>query len=166
MPKTFGVIFLSDAFGLELVNSKLIADKIAKVLACDVWVPDLFDGRIILNPCPSLNSYSTCSLASSGIFESSTAHVHPSSLLVPPRYLSSRADLLSPTQSLPVHQKRQRAEQIRQTWRCGVCQRCYPYLQMYGNTYRVPDIALVLALPFVSRLSKPLTASRSVILLR
>ena len=49
MPKTFGVIFLNDAFGLELVNSKLIADKIAKVLACDDWVPDLFDGRIILN---------------------------------------------------------------------------------------------------------------------
>ncbi|KAI9462234.1 dienelactone hydrolase endo-1-3,1,4-beta-D-glucanase [Boletus coccyginus] len=43
--KTFGVIYLTDAFGLALVNSKLIADKIANVLACDVWVPDLFDGQ-------------------------------------------------------------------------------------------------------------------------
>lgn len=50
--KTFGVIYLTDAFGLALVNSKLIADKIANELACDVWVPDLFDGRTILEPSP------------------------------------------------------------------------------------------------------------------
>lgn len=54
LTQTFGVIFLTDAFGLELVNSKLIAHKIAKVLACDVWVPDLFNGCIILKiPPPS-----------------------------------------------------------------------------------------------------------------
>ncbi|KAN0087704.1 Dienelactone hydrolase [Tylopilus felleus] len=44
-PKTFGVVILTDAFGLEMVNSKLIADRIANELACNVWVPDLFDGR-------------------------------------------------------------------------------------------------------------------------
>jgi carboxymethylenebutenolidase len=40
-------IVLTDAFGLALVNSKIIADKISKELACDVWVPDLFNGCII-----------------------------------------------------------------------------------------------------------------------
>ncbi|KAL0960846.1 hypothetical protein HGRIS_005863 [Hohenbuehelia grisea] len=38
------IIFLTDAFGLPLVNSKLLADMFAERLACDVWVPDLFDG--------------------------------------------------------------------------------------------------------------------------
>ncbi|KAG6333003.1 hypothetical protein ID866_6094, partial [Astraeus odoratus] len=36
------VVVLSDAFGLPLVNTKLIADQLAKNLACDVWAPDLF----------------------------------------------------------------------------------------------------------------------------
>ncbi|KAF9236488.1 dienelactone hydrolase endo-1-3,1,4-beta-D-glucanase [Melanogaster broomeanus] len=47
-PKGIAVVLLTDAFGLPLVNSKLIADKIAKDLACDVWVPDLFDGQPFL----------------------------------------------------------------------------------------------------------------------
>ena len=50
----FGVILLTDAFGLELVNSKLIADRIANELGCDVWVPDLFDGRATLSFLASL----------------------------------------------------------------------------------------------------------------
>jgi len=56
--KTFGVIYLTDAFGLALVNSKLIADKIANALGCDVWVPDLFDGRTILEHSP-YSAYTT-----------------------------------------------------------------------------------------------------------
>ncbi|KIJ62730.1 hypothetical protein HYDPIDRAFT_30319 [Hydnomerulius pinastri MD-312] len=46
--KDFAVVLLTDAFGLALVNNKLLADKIAKDLACDVWVPDLFNGCIFL----------------------------------------------------------------------------------------------------------------------
>ncbi|KAI6041374.1 dienelactone hydrolase, partial [Pisolithus marmoratus] len=42
------VVLLSDAFGLPLVNIKLIADKLANDLLCDVWVPDLFDGAPLL----------------------------------------------------------------------------------------------------------------------
>lgn len=42
------VVLLSDAFGLPLVNIKLIADKLASDLQCDVWVPDLFDGAPLL----------------------------------------------------------------------------------------------------------------------
>jgi carboxymethylenebutenolidase len=38
------IILLSDAFGLPLVNSHLLADKFSKELSCDVWIPDLFDG--------------------------------------------------------------------------------------------------------------------------
>ncbi|KAI0056285.1 dienelactone hydrolase endo-1-3,1,4-beta-D-glucanase [Artomyces pyxidatus] len=39
------LILLTDIFGLDLVNSKLLADYFAKTLAVDVWVPDLFDGH-------------------------------------------------------------------------------------------------------------------------
>ncbi|KAL4073104.1 dienelactone hydrolase [Scleroderma yunnanense] len=42
------VVVLPDAFGLTLVNTKLIADILAKDLACDVWVPDLFNGEPLL----------------------------------------------------------------------------------------------------------------------
>lgn len=38
------IIYLTDAHGLPLVNSKLIADNLAKSLSCDVWVPDIFNG--------------------------------------------------------------------------------------------------------------------------
>jgi carboxymethylenebutenolidase len=38
------VLLLTDAFGLPLKNSKILADNLAKRLNCDVWVPDLFEG--------------------------------------------------------------------------------------------------------------------------
>lgn len=41
------IIFLTDAFGLPLVNSKIMADYFAKTLECDIWVPDLFAGRLL-----------------------------------------------------------------------------------------------------------------------
>ncbi|KAF9480402.1 dienelactone hydrolase endo-1,3,1,4-beta-D-glucanase [Pholiota conissans] len=44
-PSKFAVFLLTDAFGLPLKNSKIIADEIAKRLGCDVWIPDYFDGR-------------------------------------------------------------------------------------------------------------------------
>ncbi|KIJ17903.1 hypothetical protein PAXINDRAFT_175627 [Paxillus involutus ATCC 200175] len=48
--KSIAIVLLTDAFGLALVNSKIIADKISKELACDVWVPDLFNGQPFLDP--------------------------------------------------------------------------------------------------------------------
>ncbi|KAF8148245.1 dienelactone hydrolase endo-1,3,1,4-beta-D-glucanase [Crassisporium funariophilum] len=39
------IIFLTDGFGLPLNNCKLMADNLAKRLACDVWVPDYFKGQ-------------------------------------------------------------------------------------------------------------------------
>ncbi|KAF8440830.1 dienelactone hydrolase endo-1,3,1,4-beta-D-glucanase [Boletus edulis BED1] len=48
--KSFSVVLLTDVFGLEVVNSKLIADRIASALACDVWVPDLFNGQPAIKP--------------------------------------------------------------------------------------------------------------------
>ena len=33
-PETSGTVLLTDVFGLELVNRKLIADKVAALLAC------------------------------------------------------------------------------------------------------------------------------------
>jgi len=38
------VLLLTDAFGLPLKNSKIIADDLAKRLNCDVWIPDYFEG--------------------------------------------------------------------------------------------------------------------------
>lgn len=38
------VVLLTDAFGLPLKNSKILADNFAKSLGCDVWVPDIFNG--------------------------------------------------------------------------------------------------------------------------
>ncbi|KAJ6612648.1 dienelactone hydrolase endo-1,3,1,4-beta-D-glucanase [Mycena sp. CBHHK59/15] len=45
---TRAIILLTDAFGLPLRNCKLIADKLAQRLACDVWVPDLFAGKAFM----------------------------------------------------------------------------------------------------------------------
>lgn len=42
---TTAVILFSDIFGLPLKNCKLLADKFAKDLGCDVWVPDMFNGK-------------------------------------------------------------------------------------------------------------------------
>ncbi|KAJ6595711.1 dienelactone hydrolase endo-1,3,1,4-beta-D-glucanase [Mycena vulgaris] len=39
------IILLTDGFGLPLTNCKIIADKLAARLACDVWVPDIFAGK-------------------------------------------------------------------------------------------------------------------------
>ncbi|KIK69560.1 hypothetical protein GYMLUDRAFT_33933 [Collybiopsis luxurians FD-317 M1] len=39
------IILLTDIFGLPLVNCKILADRISKRLSCDVWVPDLFNGK-------------------------------------------------------------------------------------------------------------------------
>ncbi|KAF5389175.1 hypothetical protein D9757_003524 [Collybiopsis confluens] len=40
------IILLTDIFGLDLINSKILADIISQRLQCDVWVPDLFNGSI------------------------------------------------------------------------------------------------------------------------
>ncbi|KAF9534029.1 dienelactone hydrolase endo-1,3,1,4-beta-D-glucanase [Crepidotus variabilis] len=47
-PKKYTVLLLTDAFGLPLKNNKLLADKLAQRLECDVWVPDIFAGRPIM----------------------------------------------------------------------------------------------------------------------
>ncbi|KAF7288579.1 DLH domain-containing protein [Mycena chlorophos] len=39
------IILLTDVFGLPLKNSKLLADSFAQCLKCDVYVPDLFEGK-------------------------------------------------------------------------------------------------------------------------
>jgi len=44
-PSKRAVIVLTDIFGLKIPNPKLLADKYSEVLKCDVWVPDLFEGR-------------------------------------------------------------------------------------------------------------------------
>ena len=41
------VCLLTDAFGLDLKNSKILADNFAKELKCDVWVPDYFAGKSV-----------------------------------------------------------------------------------------------------------------------
>ena len=38
------IVLLTDAFGLPLKNSKLIADTLSERLECDVWIPDIFAG--------------------------------------------------------------------------------------------------------------------------
>jgi hypothetical protein len=40
------VLLLTDGFGLDLKNCKILADDMAKRLRCDVWVPDIFDGML------------------------------------------------------------------------------------------------------------------------
>ncbi|KAF8515308.1 dienelactone hydrolase endo-1,3,1,4-beta-D-glucanase [Hysterangium stoloniferum] len=44
-PSKRAVVILTDVFGLKIANPKLLADKYSQVLKCDVWVPDLFEGR-------------------------------------------------------------------------------------------------------------------------
>ncbi|KAK0188136.1 dienelactone hydrolase endo-1-3,1,4-beta-D-glucanase [Armillaria mellea] len=44
-PSTRAVLLFTDIFGLPLKNSKILADFFAEQLKCDVWVPDLFDGK-------------------------------------------------------------------------------------------------------------------------
>lgn len=44
--KSRAIIFLTDIFGLPLVNCKIMADKMSKELDCDVWVPDMFNGAL------------------------------------------------------------------------------------------------------------------------
>ncbi|KAJ7634742.1 dienelactone hydrolase endo-1,3,1,4-beta-D-glucanase [Roridomyces roridus] len=39
------IVLLTDAFGLPLKNCKIIADRLAERLCCDVWVPDMFAGK-------------------------------------------------------------------------------------------------------------------------
>ena len=39
------VVMLTDAFGLPLKNCKIMADMFAERLDCDVYVPDIFDGK-------------------------------------------------------------------------------------------------------------------------
>lgn len=46
--KTRAIIFLTDIFGLPLVNCKIMADRFAEEVGCDVWVPDLFEGVCII----------------------------------------------------------------------------------------------------------------------
>ncbi|KAG6918342.1 hypothetical protein DXG01_014991 [Tephrocybe rancida] len=43
------IVLLTDGFGLPLKNSKILADKFAKELHCDVWVPDYFQGRPLVD---------------------------------------------------------------------------------------------------------------------
>ena len=43
-PSNRVVLVLTDVFGLEIKNCKIIADGIAKRLQCDVWIPDYFEG--------------------------------------------------------------------------------------------------------------------------
>ncbi|TFK38922.1 dienelactone hydrolase endo-1,3,1,4-beta-D-glucanase [Crucibulum laeve] len=42
------IVFLTDGFGLPLINCKLMADDFAKRLGCDVWVPDYFAGKPLI----------------------------------------------------------------------------------------------------------------------
>ncbi|THH08892.1 hypothetical protein EW145_g2391 [Phellinidium pouzarii] len=42
------IVLLTDAFGLDLVNSKILADQLADTVGCDVWVPDQFGGYPLL----------------------------------------------------------------------------------------------------------------------
>ena len=42
--KSCAILVLTDIFGVPLNNPKIIADKLAAQVGCDVWVPDVFDG--------------------------------------------------------------------------------------------------------------------------
>jgi len=47
-PTNHALIFLTDGFGLPLNNCKLLADRFALALKCDVWVPDYFAGKPLI----------------------------------------------------------------------------------------------------------------------
>ncbi|KAK2459314.1 hypothetical protein APHAL10511_008669 [Amanita phalloides] len=49
-PSKRAVLLLTDIFGLAYNNPKIIADKLAKDINCDVWVPDYFNGEPIIKP--------------------------------------------------------------------------------------------------------------------
>lgn len=38
------IVLLTDIFGLPMKNPKIMADRFARELECDVWVPDYFAG--------------------------------------------------------------------------------------------------------------------------
>ncbi|KAL1690606.1 dienelactone hydrolase [Schizophyllum commune] len=42
-PASRAVVLLTDIFGLNLPNPKLLADRFSQELGCDVWVPNFFD---------------------------------------------------------------------------------------------------------------------------
>lgn len=42
---TRAIILLTDAFGLSLKNNRILADRFAEEVGCDVWVPDIFNGK-------------------------------------------------------------------------------------------------------------------------
>ncbi|KAG2010561.1 dienelactone hydrolase [Coprinopsis cinerea AmutBmut pab1-1] len=44
------VIVCTDVFGLAIPNPKLVADRLASRLECDVWIPDYFAGQPIFPP--------------------------------------------------------------------------------------------------------------------
>ncbi|EAU80947.2 hypothetical protein CC1G_03123 [Coprinopsis cinerea okayama7 len=44
------VIVCTDVFGLAIPNPKLVADRLASRLECDVWIPDYFAGLIRNRP--------------------------------------------------------------------------------------------------------------------
>jgi hypothetical protein len=44
------VVILTDIFGLPMKNPRIIADRLAKELECDVWVPDYFAGTYMHFP--------------------------------------------------------------------------------------------------------------------
>lgn len=48
--KDFAVIILTDVFGWQLPNVRLIADKMAAGLGCSVFVPDILGGDAISGP--------------------------------------------------------------------------------------------------------------------
>ena len=39
------IVLLTDIFGLPLVNCKIVADRLAERVGCDVWIPDQFGGE-------------------------------------------------------------------------------------------------------------------------
>ena len=43
---TRAIVLLTDAFGLPLKNSKILADQLVDQVGCDVWVPDMFNGML------------------------------------------------------------------------------------------------------------------------
>jgi hypothetical protein len=41
------LVLLTDSFGLQIQNPKILADSFANRLGCDVFVPDLFNGKLV-----------------------------------------------------------------------------------------------------------------------
>ena len=48
--KDKAIVVLTDAFGLSISNSKIIADALAERTGFDVWVPDIFNGASYTAP--------------------------------------------------------------------------------------------------------------------